>query len=346
MSVADTVLQARTANNPKASLTTPLSRWGSLGKPYDPAAFDKAHRARDAERDLYLHLGYARYQKLDRGTLEELGRDGERTLAANNMTARIKYAHIASDAVAEFLKTLPPDTKAFWVTLIRDRYTVSLDDAVTFDPSGLKGWVHHVLRGAHYFGIVEAGFYSNLSVVGSTFNRAVSWHAHFLMWGKTRREMTTLKKETDARYGTAIPGRHAFDWQEVTHGQAADKTLYMHKGQLKEYRVYPLNETTVDEDGIITISTTGKFEQKKRDIRRGDAVRMTRVFAGRTIDGLAVYAGDGRGLFRTIQKTAAAPLRAWERKQPWSDGSRAARLKRPPELPPAYYRDRRQNQIA
>ena len=91
----------------------------------------------------------------------------------------------------------------------------------------------------------------------------------------------------------------------------------MTKAPFTDYRVWQRRRERVDlQTGEVTREATGRFKQRKREMRPGDMVRVCRVFAGRTIDRLTFAAGDGAALLRRLHREALAPYRRWDRGQP------------------------------
>lgn len=55
------------------------------------------------------------------------------------------------------------------------------------------------------------------------------------------------------------------------------------------------------ENGEISTAFTGKFRQRKREIRPGNAVRMVKVMGSRTMPELAFGGGNGVALLERVE---------------------------------------------
>lgn len=208
-------------------------------------------------------------------------------LYANNAEARINYARITADHMVRAVEQLPNDQTVFWVTLVRREYAVREDEAHAFNINRLKRWIHQLLQGCNYVGMVEAALFTNLDVVGAAFKRTVSWHVHCQLWGVSEEQIAQICDDANDRYRTIVPGIEAAHYRPLKDSEVAGQAYYMSKGQISEYRVWARKERMADcATGEIAVQTTGRFISKKRDLRPCDLARMCMVFAGRTLDQL------------------------------------------------------------
>lgn len=288
-------------------------------------AFDAAHRKADTRLRNYIEQDRKGSVRLSADALTELDRSQAMYLPANNLNARLKFAQIMARHGDATVAGLPSDQPVFFFTLIVRAYTVREDRAAGFNIKRLKGLYHEILRGGSYVGMVEAALYTNLNAAGASFKRAVSWHVHVIVWGISEAELAAICRVANARYRTIIDGIDAAHYRRLAREEVAGQALYMCKGQLSEYRVWPRKREKHDrETGEVTIEGTGRFSQAKREIRTGDIARMYNIFAGRYLDQLAFAGGAGVPVLHAIRREAKADLRAWERRETAKKASRRA----------------------
>ena len=139
-----------------------------------------------------------------------------------------------------------------------------------------------------------------------------------LVWGPTEAELAARIDDINRRFITAIPGHTAAHYRPLQLEEVFGQGLYMSKGQINEYRVWPRTEDLVHhETGEVIKVNTGDYEVKKRPLRPGDAIHLCRAFAFRTIDSLAFANGDGRAVLDAVNRTALARFSYWEAQQPY-----------------------------
>lgn len=293
------------------------------------AEFERQHRETDGRLKHYLHMGRSRSVVLDRETATELDPAKARFLPANNLKARLRFAGIMAEHLDRAVGVLLPDEPVFFVTLIARRFTIREDRAAAFKVHPLHSWTHQILRGCSYVGMVEGAYYSNLDVTGAGYRRAVSWHIHAIVWGITEEQLRGICNAANRRYQTIVPGIDAAHYRAIERSEVEGQALYMSKGQLSDYRLIPRKREAVDaETGEVTTPTTGRFRQAKQDLRPGTAARLCKVFAGRTLGGLAFAGGGGRAVLKAIRHEAGADFRRWESQQAFlAAGSRQPRAR-------------------
>jgi hypothetical protein len=232
-------------------------------------------------------------------------------LPANNYAARIDFARIATGHVIRFTESLPRNMPVFWVTLIAEQFTVPLGQARDFNPFPLQQWTRAMLPGCSFVGMVEAALYSNVGLVLHRLQKAVSWHVHLLVWGKTAQRMTVLRDNINSRVSTMVPGVKAAHFRQLKPDKIEGQVLYMLKAPLNEYRIYAMKKTVADDDtGEITTPTTGQFRTNKYQLGPGDLVRMTNIMSGKALDDLAFSSGQGNAILKAISIEARVPYRA------------------------------------
>jgi hypothetical protein len=253
-------------------------------------------------------------------------------LSACNYTARIQYAQIATVHISSFTSSLPRSTPVFWVTLIRDSYTVPYDEAAAFHLFKLQQWVRAEFQDASFIGMTEAALYTNAGEVRPEWKRAVSWHPHLLIWGIPKQRMREIRDSINVRFRTLVPGVKPAHFRTLKPEEVEGQVLYMLKAPVNEYRIIPKTRKVVDLATAKTMSEpTGQFSNKKYQLGPGELVRMANLMAGKTLDGLAFAAGEGKPLLDAINFEARTQYRAFEareRGRAASQRSQAAARKR------------------
>jgi hypothetical protein len=141
----------------------------------------------------YEERGQPQDVQLTREARLELAPDSAIYLSATSYVARIGYAEIATDLVTRCTELLPRSTPVFWVTLIRDSYTLPYDQAADLDLFRLQQWVRAELRECSFIGMTEAALYTNADEVRPGWKRAISWHPHLLVWGVSKQRMREIR---------------------------------------------------------------------------------------------------------------------------------------------------------
>ncbi|WP_267422926.1 hypothetical protein, partial [Methylobacterium sp. GC_Met_2] len=250
--------------------------------------------------------------QLTRAARDEIDPEAAFRLSACNYAARIAYAQIATDHVTRFTASLPRSTPVFWVTLIRDSYTLPYDEAADLDLFKLQQWVRAELRGASFVGMVEAALYTNADAVRADWKRAISWHPHLLVWGISEQRMTEIRDSLNRRCRALIPGVAAAHFRPLQLEQVEGQVLYMLKSPLNEYRIITKRRWVTDQEtGEPVREFTGKFKSRKFQLGPGDLVRMANLLAGKRLDRLAFAAGDGRAVLSAINCAARATERTF-----------------------------------
>ncbi len=309
---------AQSANRPPSPRTRARGLRGGGPLFTTHGEFAEVHREWDQKVSCYLHRERRLAWLLDRAARAERAPDRAMFLYCNSVDARCRYARIVDDHLAAHVRQLEAGTPLFWVTLVADRYTVPLAAAAAFSPRSLKAWVRQVLGPCSFVGLIEAALYTNVGLLRSGSQRAVSWHAHLIVWDVSQRELWRRRAGINRRFRTLIPGVKAAHVIAITPTQLTAKIVYASKAPFGDYRVWPRRAQHVDPDtGEVTFPTTGRFRQEKAVLGPGNMVRMCSVMVGRTLDGLTFAAGEGRAVLAGANREALAAFRAWEQRQPW-----------------------------
>lgn len=281
------------------------------------AAHIDAHWGR---RD-YLHPGYKSRPSLNRATQATFDQRQALFLHANNMWSRTRYAGVFGEHLERFAAQLAAGERIFLVTLVNRDHTVPRKTAAAFDVARVKGWVHQVLRGTSYVGMVEAAYFSNLRLLDPFEHRHVSWHTHILLWGITEAELVARCNEINGRYVTAVEGVPAAHYRVLQLEEVFGRSIYICKAPLAEYRLWARKKECFDRDtGEIFECFSGRFRVRSRPIRPGDWVHMSSVFIDKHLTQLAFAAGEGRQILRGINAEALAAFNRWEAQQGYMKG--------------------------
>jgi len=239
-------------------------------------------------------------------TMECWTREGAAQLRSNSARARIEFMKAATAELAS--RRWRPQESFFFITLAPRQFAVRIEDAATFDHESVKTWAAGLLHGLDYVGIVEAAYYSNYSVEGGEKGKpAVSWHVHALLWGTDADTVDAIKTWVTDRYQPLLPRGKVAHVRALGYGGARSRLIYMLKGQTKEYRVYPFVDDDFDlETGEVT--TSGKWRQRKRPMRKVDLARMYGVIGERTIPTLCFAGGAGEPMLGAAEAKARQAL--------------------------------------
>ncbi|TIL33919.1 hypothetical protein [Mesorhizobium sp.] len=104
------------------------------------------------------------------------------------------------------------------------------------------------------------------------------------------------------RYPSLLPGVPAGDARRFSASEILGRVWYSFKAPCSEHNVYRKKKQEIDwENGEISTAFTGKFRQRKREIRPGNAVRMVKVMGSRTMPELAFGGGNGVALLERVE---------------------------------------------
>ncbi|MBA8910688.1 hypothetical protein [Aminobacter ciceronei] len=267
------------------------------------ASFREEHKSIERQLREYALTKWGR-RLVDEITVEGWKRGGAQELRASNNRARIEFlrATLKTFAASEAVSA---GSEFFFVTLSPKEFAVPFEEAAGFDQETIKSWAGGLLEGFHYIGIVEAAYYSNYSIVPGTRSTTVSWHVHAVAWGCDKRSVEAVVDAVNRDYKALIPGKRPADKRTLDAEGIVPDIIYMLKGQLRDYRVYLLKREEMNEEtGEFTTVLTDDFEQKKRPLRKGDAVKMLKVMGTRTIPMLCLSGGEGAAIWADAQAEA------------------------------------------
>ncbi|MCJ2099768.1 hypothetical protein [Methylobacterium sp. E-046] len=240
----------------------------------------------------------------------ELDPHQRRALYANNPWSRIAFADAVVPRVLahQGVQAGP----IFLVTLAVAEHTVPLAEAKDFDCRRVKGLTRQALGGISFVGMIEGALYRNFGATGPQIGDFVSWHAHVLTWGASRKAINDATKSIRRSRSGLIPDRPCIDVRLVNPARVADKLYYALKGPQKEYRIYSQGDRIDPESGEVL---GPGYRQSKRPLRTGDRARLCHAFEDRLLDKLLFGSGDGAPLCNAIKHETLKPFRAWEKRQ-------------------------------
>lgn len=245
---------------------------------------------------------------VDDATLERLKTRDARSLYATNARARIECAK-ASDRAFHKLVRKQGHGGFFFVTLTPRQFAVRASEAANFDHESVKNWVKNEFQDFSYLGMVDAALYTNINVVPGYRDEMVSWHIHLIGWGCTERRIRAVEARIESSNDALIPGRVVAKIRRWRVTGAAGRLVYLFKGIVSEYRVFEKKQELVDPStGEIFPVRTGAFQQRKRDLRPGSAVKMMKIIGERTIPMLSISGGEGDAVLQRALKRALAVI--------------------------------------
>src|SRR5436853_5037037 len=152
--------------------------------------------------------------------------------------------------------------------------------------------------------MIEPAYYTNLCQ-GAWYKgkRAVSWHAHYIVWGISGSELKGLVAEWNKAgvYRSIAEGIPAAHCKEIGRNTLANTVCYTLKSPANGYRLY--KREVIKKNGEIV----RKFAQRKQELRKGERVRLFHLTKHLYLDQVALAGGRGVGLLRQIKGSALAP---------------------------------------
>lgn len=110
-----------------------------------------------------------------------------------NSEARIKWGSIFIQQIFELFQITDdqygPHDPVFLVT-IADKSHLTTDQPQQINLSRIRRKLGGGLKGLSYIGMIEPGYYSAIyDEFGAQQRDVVSWHAHFLVWGISKKQL-------------------------------------------------------------------------------------------------------------------------------------------------------------
>jgi hypothetical protein len=164
------------------------------------------------------------------------------------------------------------------------------------------------VEGLNYVGMIEPAFYVNLCQ-GARYKgrRAVSWHAHLIVWGVSTSELKRLVAEWNSEgvYQSIADGIPAAHREEINPRTFSTAVCYTLKSPANGYRLR--KREVITEHGEIV----SKFTQWKQRLRPGERVRLFHLTKHLYLDQMSLAGGRGVSLLRGIKKLALRRYRRY-----------------------------------
>lgn len=218
------------------------------------------------------------------------------SLKAINYAARIRFAQHLVDRL---LAVVGQDSAMhiLFVTLILEEHAVPFRDAADFDVAACKIASKEFLYGFDYFGFVEPAFFYRAPFVTGRTQPYVSWHSHAIVWTKTKRGLAKKRQSFNRAHRAFIPGWRAAHLRAISLSQLPSYARYMSKNVVKQYTAYPKMKELVDpQTGEIIKRPTGKWRNRKEDIKPTNLVRALTAVGNRTLRQLSFAGGSGKAV--------------------------------------------------
>lgn len=220
------------------------------------------------------------------------------SLKAINYAARIRFAQHLVEQLRKIVRT-SLTSKILFVTLILEEHALPFRQAADFDVEDCKAAAKSFLEGFDYVGFVEPAFYQRAPFIAMHTQPFVSWHSHAIVWTDKPHALAKRRTRFNLTNRAFIPGWRAAHFRTIQPRQLASYTRYMAKNVLKEYIVYPKMQEIVDlATGELIKSPTGKWINRKRDIRPKNLVCALTVVGSRTLKHLSFAGRAGKAVRR------------------------------------------------
>lgn len=241
---------------------------------------------------------------LDDEILEETRDRTSKKLYANNYRARLFFARELAKKI-DLIFEGREGVRGAMVTIAPLEYTVTLTEARDFNVEGLTATVRETLGTENYIGLVEGAYYPRSQILGKPM---VSWHAHCVVWDSDYLELEQHIDYLNEINRAAIPGSGAFHIRTLTPKDARKRAYYISKGQVRQYNAFTVRRPEIGWDEQVMIHE--KSFNQKTSMRPGNAVKMMKVMAGRTLPELSMAGGEGHRLLKRVFRTTVDEIEA------------------------------------
>lgn len=240
---------------------------------------------------------------------DHLSQSSAMSLKAINFYARIAFSEAFTAGFEDHCAT--NDVKeVFFVTVVQQGQAFPVREATEFDITGCKNSMTDLLNDLDFIGVVEGAYYYTAPFAQRK-EPQVSWHSHALVWGVSRREIAERVRAANERMIAFVPGYKAAHVRRISPATALSYCRYMTKNIVKEYTAYPKKRETIDgATGEIIAQPSGKWRNRKREIRHSGFLRAFPVFENKTLKQVTFAGGKGKPLRKQIFKQTVALLRA------------------------------------
>lgn len=269
-------------------------------------ALEEFQRALDVQ---FRNYRISRRPNLSDGIRRKLELRSAQNLNAVNLISRIHFARCLA-GILEMHLSQKNVGAVFFVTLISEKHAVRIEDDEVYDIEAHKEWVASILAGLHYIGMIEPGYYPAASFIASG-GKWISWHIHLLVWGITVAMLKKLESEINRTNKAFRREAKSFHFRRM---KGIGDVAYICKSPRSEHYVYPRLKEQVDaETGEISTCPTGKWTQRKRQIRPGQFAILLNALQDKSIGSLCVAGGSGNGIVQASLVAARAKLKqSWQ----------------------------------
>ncbi|WP_158693358.1 hypothetical protein [Neorhizobium alkalisoli] len=231
------------------------------------------------------------------------------SLKAINAVSRMALVRVLYEG-AQALWEREEIGKLFFVTLISQKFSVTLDQANRFKTAEGRAWIKSIIGDGDYIGFWEIAYYYRSPFLKAGHKPHAVWHAHLLTWNVTEPDVIKQRDRTNKAELAFLPGRDAFHYRALSRRQALGRVIYMAKGCLSEYTAYPLSRDVIDPaTGEIFKVPGTTWMNRKRPIRPGSIARVTLAMGSRPLRSLCFASGAGKDIKSVAFKTARRALR-------------------------------------
>lgn len=231
------------------------------------------------------------------------------SLKAINFYARIAFSEAFTAGFEEYCATNDV-REVFFVTVVQQEQAFPVREAVAFDITGCKTSMADLLNDLDFIGVVEGAYYYTAPFAHRK-EPQISWHSHAIVWGVSRQEIAERVHASNERMIAFVPGYKAAHVRRISPATALSYCRYMTKNIVKEYTAYPKKRETIDgATGEIIVQPSGKWRNRKREIRPAGFLRAFPAFENKTLKQMTFAGGKGKPLRNGIFKQTAALLSA------------------------------------
>jgi hypothetical protein len=245
--------------------------------------------------------------------LQDFDPSGADFLAANNVYARMKFAKVSLQHVADYFGTGGGfDKTPYLATLIPVQYAVNLGGGkdIEFNLDTIKSWTRHQLGGRDFLGIVEPALFTNWRKR----KNVLSIHVHCFLWNVDERTADELAVQINSRTKSLLKHVPAADIRPIMKGTEKTTWLYMMKSPTAEYRVYPKKRTVPDPIfGGTMKEETGYWGVHKDVMRPGLYLAVRDATQGWFLDRMVFAGGEGKVILDALKEEALAAIPLNER---------------------------------
>ena len=227
-------------------------------------------------------------------------------LPAVNSKARIKWGAVFIQEIFQFFGITADEdgpSKPIFLVTIADKSHVTTNQPQHINLSRIKRKLGVGLNGLSYIGMIEPGYYNAIyDEFGAQQRDVVSWHAHFLVWGISKKQLTHHLARMRPGFTPIMPSLCAVHQKAIEPDQFGYKLWYIVKSPCKEYSIGKRRKPH-ERTGL------ARFKQNSRQLRLGHCVALFDLMRGMYLDELSMAGGEGCELLRRIKYEALRQYR-------------------------------------